>query len=903
MSSIQTGIELRDNFTGVIYDIINSVNLAVSAIDEMQQVLCSDVSNASLVGARDEINQATMAVYELDAALNSMSAPDIPAIPAAIEPQWQSDNLDVFSSSGMDRYQQEVQSTNAMLEQLSSTQNAIAKQAYNTMIFPPEAFQNLNSMAVRIDTIRDRIQQMESNPVNMGTDTANAELEHMRAQLVQAVQQQNNLNAAMDNLDVEGANEAYLSLSHTISSTERYIRDNIDAQGQFVDVVRNTGPPVGQVTAGLKGWQAAIITANQAVSLISNTLGQLGVFDISGAFSRIDTMNQFQRTITTMTGDANMANAALAQLKDTTIGTAYGLDVASKSAQGFVTRGMALGTATNQVRIWADAVSFYGNGTNEQLESVVDAIGKMMSKGKVEADQLDRLFDAGIPAAEIYAQAVGESVSAVKDDLSDGAISSAQFINVISHAMDSGISNGAAKEMGDNWANTFRNTGAAITRGWVEIITQLDTALEARGLPSTMEMVTMFGTKVEQILTTVAGYMGYVVDMAIGIGEAMSNAGTWIADNWSVISPIICGVATVLGLYTLAMIAYNVVQGISNVLKSIAAVNAVAHGAAITGEMLATTGMTAAQLSFNATLLACPITWIIIGIIALIAILFAVCNAIAKTTKIADSGFGIICGSVNVAIQFFKNLGLMAANIALGIGFAISALTYNMIMAFKNAISNIQSWWYNLLSTALTVVAGICEALNKLPFVEFDYSGITSKADEYAAKSAEAAGNKREYLSVGDAFDKGLGTFEAFGDGWINDAFNAGANWGDGVAKKVSEFDLSDMFDANELEKDKITNNGDNYPALTDTGIPGAVNDISDNTSAIKDSVEIANEDLKYLRDAAERDTINRFTTAEIKVEMTNNNTINSDMDLDGIPEYLRSTIEQEMNAAAEGVY
>ncbi len=81
-----------------------------------------------------------------------------------------------------------------------------------------------------------------------------------------------------------------------------------------------------------------------------------------------------------MTGDAGMANAALAQLKDTTVGTAYGLDVAGAAAQGFLTRGMSLGAATDQVRIWADAVSFYGKGTNEQLESVVDAIGKMYSR-------------------------------------------------------------------------------------------------------------------------------------------------------------------------------------------------------------------------------------------------------------------------------------------------------------------------------------------------------------------------------------------------------------------------------------------------------------------------------------------------------------------------------------------
>ena len=52
-------------------------------------------------------------------------------------------------------------------------------------------------------------------------------------------------------------------------------------------------------------------------------------------------------------------------------------------------------------------------------------------------------------------------------------------------------------------------------------------------------------------------------------------------------------------------------------------------------------------------------------------------------TGIANSGFGVITGGVNVVIQFFKNLGLTVANIALGIGNAIAALASNMMTAFS----------------------------------------------------------------------------------------------------------------------------------------------------------------------------------------------------------------------------
>ena len=315
----------------------------------------------------------------------------------------------------------------------------------------------------------------------------------------------------------------------------------------------------------------------------------------------------------------------------------------------------------------------------------------------------------------------------------------------------------------------------------------------------------------------------------------------------------------------------------------------------------ATFTATAAQYGLNAALMACPLTWIILLIIALIAIIYAVCAAIAKMTGVANSGFGVICGGVNVVIQFFKNLGLTVANIALGIGNAIAALGSNMMTAFHNAICSVQSWFYNLLSTALTVIAGICEALNKLPFVEFDYSGITSAADNYAAKASEAAGNKQDYKSIGDAFNEGMSTFDTFQKGWASDAFNAGAAWGDGVADKVSngiknfgkgggnipgasQYDFSNMSD---------------YAGQTAANTGKA----ADAAGRAADSVSTTEENLKYLRDIAEQEAVNRFTTAEITVNQTNNNNVSGTTDIDGMVSSLTAGVNEALNIAAEGVH
>lgn len=354
-----------------------------------------------------------------------------------------------------------------------------------------------------------------------------------------------------------------------------------------------------------------------------------------------------------------------------------------------------------------------------------------------------------------------------------------------------------------------------------------------------------------------------------------------LAQNWSIIEPIVIALATAIGLYTAALIAYNTIVGISNMLTATkAAMDALAAGK--------TFMWTAAQYGFNAALLACPLTWILLIIIAVITAIYAVVAAINKAKGTTVSATGVICGSINVVLQFFKNLGLFIANVALGIWNALGACASNIGIAFNNVICNIKSWFYGLLETVMDVIAGIVKTLNKLPFIDIDVSGITSKADEYAAKKAEAENNKKDYESVSEAFNKGMNTFDAFETGWVSDAYNAGYKVGENVDSAIGNFfgggDIPDM--ASDL--------GD---------LGNSASKIASDTGSIKDSLDITSEELKYLRDLAERDVVNRFTTAEIHVDMggiTNN--VSNNNDLDGIINYLVEGVEVAMEETAEGV-
>lgn len=253
-----------------------------------------------------------------------------------------------------------------------------------------------------------------------------------------------------------------------------------------------------KIASGIGVFKALSASANLVKSSISSAMG------------RQDTMEAFNRTITQITGSAENATKALEDLKKITKGTAYGLDIAAKATQNFVTRGMDLSKATKSVGIWADAVSFYGKGTNEQLETVTDALAKMRTKGTVEMEQLNRLFDVGINAVGIYAKAVGRNAADVQEDLSAKTITTEQFLDVVEKAMAEGTNGvdkiaGAALQAGSSWTGTIDNMKAATTRGVLSIMQAIDNMLSKNKLPQMREMISQFGKTAEATMNVIAG--------------------------------------------------------------------------------------------------------------------------------------------------------------------------------------------------------------------------------------------------------------------------------------------------------------------------------------------------------------------------------------------------------------
>lgn len=646
-------------------------------------------------------------------------------------------------------------------------------------------------------------------------------------------------------------------------------------QQRLNDSIDKGTASAGGLLKKIAGIAGAYMSLNAVKGLVTDSMGL--------ADTQIGVQTQL-KTVTRNMGTGDYYDQILQKVSDIQGRGMYG-DEAMIAGAGelatYFTDGDAILSMMDTLTNYAAGMSGGGEVDSKAMTDYATGLGKIMvgsfdamaQKGFEFTDVQKKIIE-GTATEKQVAEELGDEYVNLSNDMQAAA--------VIGSVIDEGWSGlyDAMSQTPEGQIIQFKNT-----------LGDLKETIGAGLYPAVLNFMSLFQENLPQIQEFadlfVQGIGRIINFLTQAANKALEFAST-VQDNWSIIEPIVLGIVA-------ALTAYAIISGI------VAAVNgahALSEGVKAAAQMMATGATlaeTAAQHGLNAALLACPITWIVVGVIALVAAIAAVCSWIAKTTGIAATGFGVITGGINVAIQAVWNAMLVVANVAIGIWNALSACCSNIGTAFHNVIANVQGWFYGLLSTVLTVVSGICAALNKLPFVSFDYSGITAAAEEYAGKSAEAYGSVEEYTNVGDAFKSGMGTFDTFKDGWASDAFAAGSAWGDGVADKVSGlFD----YEAGTID-DFVTDTG-----YAMDGIGSDTADIADSTGGMAKSLDVSNEQLQYLRDIAERDAINHFTTAEVKIDMTGmNNRIEGSADLDGVISQLTDGFAEALVTAAEGVH
>lgn len=355
--------------------------------------------------------------------------------------------------------------------------------------------------------------------------------------------------------------------------------------------------------------------------------------------------------------------------------------------------------------------------------------------------------------------------------------------------------------------------------------------------------------QIENVLNSVAGGAGVLIgifDGLLQIASVMVDLGYAIAANWNVIAPILFSVVA-------AVVAYQV----------------------------ATKLAAAAQFLMNGALLACPITWIVIAILAVIAAIILVVKLINKVTGSSISAVGVICGALSTAFAFILNAVIGLLNTIIQLAWTMFVEPFIPLIEFilnvckggfdsfgdgvKNLLGNIISWFLSLEK----VVTKIIDAIFGTDWT----SGLSNLQDKVLewGKNDKAITLSREAPTINYRMTYS-GTWDA--------GYSFGQNLENG-------FGFGDTLDF-ERDMEGIWNN---------TG------DIAESTAATADALDISSEDLKYLRDIAEREVINRFTTAEIRIEQHNENHISSDMDVDGIMNAWADSFAERLDISAEGVH
>ena len=372
-------------------------------------------------------------------------------------------------------------------------------------------------------------------------------------------------------------------------------------------------------------------------------------------------------------------------------------------------------------------------------------------------------------------------------------------------------------------------------------------------------------------------------NIALKVTQPLLTAINWLANNLSVIGPILLGLGTAFLVFQVAAHWTQIAAVATAAYHAVVNLLSIGFGV-LTGN---TTAASAAVFTFNSALLASPITWIIMLIAVVIGLLYGVVAIINKVTGSSISATGLICGAIAVAGAFIGNtvIGLLNALIQyiwaifvapfLGIVEWILNVCNGGFNSFGDAVANligqIIGWFLNLGKVVTTIIDAIF--------------GTNWTAGLESLQSSVTAWGKNENAIT---LDKNAPTIDyrfEYGDAWA-----AGNDFGKGIDAKIGG-----MFNTGGLGDSSGFDLGD---------IAAYTGETADNTGKTADALAVTEEQLEYLRDIAERDAINRFTTAEVKIDMTGmTNRIDGSADLDGVISQLTEGFTEALVTAAEGVH
>lgn len=676
--------------------------------------------------------------------------------------------------------------------------------------------------------------------------------------------------ASGNSVDVSSIQEAREELARAgaaFDSIEQNIRDAGNQQDRFNRRIRDGTTAADGLWSKLKGIAATVggLAAAKKIIGISDDLASTRarlnlIVDDGGSVSELE--------------KKIMASAQRSR-------SAY-FDTASAIASLGANAGAAFAN-TDEIIAFMEQINkqfVIGGASAQGQAAAMLQLTQAMAAGALRGEELNSILENAPGIARAIESYMGIAEGSIKSYAEQGLITAEVVKNAMFAAADE--TNAKFESMPKTWAQIWTSMQNKALSIFNPILTKINQIANSE----------QFTKVTDGIINGLAG----IASVATVILDLLINVASVVVDNWSWLSPIILGVAAALGVYYGRLL---LVRGAELASAAISGTVAVAKGIMAAATMLvtgATWAQVTAQYGLNAAMYACPLVWIIILIIALVALFYAAVAAVNHFAGTSVSATGIICGAFMAALAFIGNIFVALWNLVVD----VFVMIYNLVGTVANFIGNVFNdpvgavvrLFFDLADTVLSVLQALASAIDAI-FGSNLAGSVQGWRDSLGGWVDSTFGKGEEVMEKLNADDLKLDRFE------YGAAFDMGYEFGQGVEDTVGGlFDFSAMDSLGAADGLDAFNLGN-----TLDGIYGNTGDTAGNTAAMSEALDIAEEDLAYMRDIAEREAINRFTTAEIKVEQQNTNYISQDTDLDGIMDAWANDFATKLDVSEEGVH
>ena len=670
---------------------------------------------------------------------------------------------------------------------------------------------------------------------------------------------------AIDTSSIQEAREELARAGAAFDSIEQNIRDAGNQQDRFNRKIKDGTTAADGLWSKLKGIAATVggLAAAKKIIGISDDLASTRarlnlIVDDGGSVSELE--------------KKIMASAQRSR-------SAY-FDTASAIASLGANAGAAFAN-TDEIIAFMEQINkqfVIGGASAQGQAAAMLQLTQAMAAGALRGEELNSILDGAPGIARAIEQYMGVAEGSIKQYAEQGLITAEVVKNAMFATADE--TNAKFESMPKTWAQIWTSMQNKALSIFAPILTKINQI-------GNSERFTQVTDGIINSLAAVAAAATVVLDLLIA-------GSSFVIDNWDWLAPVILGVAAAYLTLHGAMLAYNAVRAVGNMLDAISTARSAIKAGATLAEAAATTTATGAQVGLNAAMLACPVTWIVMGIIALIAVFYAAVAAVNHFAGTSVSATSLICGAFMAALAFIGNIFVALWNLVVD----VFVMIYNLVATVANFIGNVFNdpvaavarLFFDLADTVLSVLQALASAIDTI-FGSNLSGSVQGWRDSLGGWVDSTFGKGEEVMEKLNAEDLHLGRFE------YGAAYSMGYEFGQGVEKQIGG-----LFDFSAMDSMGAGNDPFSFGNTLD-GIYNNTGDIATNTADTADALDMSNEELELLRDIAERKAINEYTTAEIKVEMNNSNTISSEMDIDGVINLFEVKLREAVATSAEGAH